>query len=58
MKRKDGKSEDSAYTCSDYRREMILISLKKQLASGNLTGEEKKALEKQVKELEAHTGLD
>lgn len=30
----------------------------KQLSSGNLTGEEKKALEERVKELEADMGLD
>ncbi len=58
MTRGNGKSGDSPYTCSDYRQEMILVALKKQLSSGDLTGEEKKALEERVKELEADMGLD
>lgn len=58
MTRENGKREDSPYTCGDYRQEMILVALKKQLSSGDLTGEEKKALEERVRELEADMGLD
>lgn len=58
MNGKNGKIPDHTYTCNDYREEMILVALKKQLASGDLTGEERQALEQRVKELEADMGLD
>ena len=49
---------DQPYTCSDFREEMILVALKKRLASENLTDEERDALEKRIKELESSIGLD
>lgn len=46
------------YTCADYRKEMTLVQLKKQLNRENLTKEEKAAIESQIQELEAAIGLD
>ena len=49
---------DQSYTCEDYREEMILVALKKQLTCTDLPDEEREALEKRVKELESDMGLD
>ena len=46
------------YTCNDYRQEMILAGLRKQLAESRLSESEKKRLETQIRELEAEMGLD
>ena len=46
------------YTCAEYRKEMILVHLKKQLNRKNLTQEEKADIDLQIKELEASLGLD
>lgn len=46
------------YTCSDYRAEMQLISLKNRLAHEDLNEEEKAALVREIRRLEAETGLD
>lgn len=45
------------YTCADYRQEMILAGLRKQLADPHLSDAEKKVLEDQVRRLEAEMGL-
>ena len=42
-----------AYTCADYRQEMMLVELKRQLTKASLTGEEKAAIRMRVRELEA-----
>jgi hypothetical protein len=46
------------YTCNDYRQEMMLAGLRKQLANANLDESEKKQLEEQIRQLEAEMGLD
>jgi hypothetical protein len=46
------------YTCSDYRHEMILAGLKRQLAQSNLSKEEKQDLKAQIRELESALGMD
>lgn len=46
------------YTCTDYRKEMMLAGLKKQLADPNLTAEQKQQLEIEIKRLETEIGLD
>lgn len=46
------------YTCSDYRQEMILAGLRRQLAQTDLTPEEKERLEEQVRRLETEMGMD
>lgn len=45
------------YTCQDYRREMMLAGLKKQLAAGGLSEAEKKRIEASIRELEEEIGL-
>lgn len=46
------------YTCNDYRQEMILVGLKKQLANPGLTEAEKARLQAQIREIEAEMDLD
>ena len=58
MNGENGKITDPSYTCRDFREEMILLALKRQLSSTDLTEEERSALEKRVKELESDMGLD
>jgi hypothetical protein len=40
-------------TCNDYRREMMLLGLKRRLAQDDLSEAEKQAIEVEVKKLEA-----
>ena len=47
----------SSYTCGDYRQEMVLLALKKRLAEGGLSPEEKRVMEKEVAELEKEMGM-
>ena len=47
-----------AYTCADYRAEMQLLSLKNRLAQKNLDDAEKAYLVREIRRLEADTGLD
>lgn len=46
------------YTCSDYRQEMILLSLKRRLAQAGLSENEKRRLEEQIRNLEADMGMN
>ena len=46
------------YTCNDYRQEMMLAGLRKQLADPGLSPSEKERLEKEIRRLEAEMGLD
>ncbi|WP_300668712.1 hypothetical protein [Desulfoluna sp.] len=46
------------YTCGDYREEMVLLGLRKHLAQGSLTSEEKTVIEKEIAELEKAMGMD
>lgn len=47
-----------AYTCNDYRQEMILNGLRKQLADSRLSDSERIRLEIQIQRLEKEMGLD
>jgi len=51
------KGGPARYTCFDYRREMMLVGLKKQLARGGLPEAEKIALERAISDLEEEIGL-
>lgn len=55
----DERSQDRAnrYTCFDYRREMMLAGLNKQLMRQDLSTAEKIALERAIGELEKEIGL-
>jgi hypothetical protein len=46
------------YTCNEYRQEMRLIGLKKQLTFGNLTESEKQQLATEIKRLEKEMEMD
>ncbi len=48
----------SNYTCNDYREEMILVGLQKQLAKPDLTPGEKETLLKEIAAVEKQMGLD
>ena len=48
---------DSNYTCQDYRREMILVGLKKQLVREDLSEAEKSRIERAISDLENEIGL-
>lgn len=46
------------YTCTDYRTEMILVSLKQRLKKEGLTEAEKKEIILQIEEIEAAMQFD
>jgi len=46
-----------AYTCQDYRQEMILLALQNKLHQPDLTEEEKHKLVEEISRLEATLGL-
>ena len=48
----------SNYTCNDYRAEMILLGLQKQLAAPGLTPEAKEELQKKIVVVEQEMGMD
>ena len=45
------------YTCTDYRKEMMLLSLKLRLQQENLTEKERAALIEEIRKLEQQMGL-
>ncbi len=51
-------SKKPKYTCYEYREEMMLLGLKKRLNSENLKEGEKKALLKEIEELEKKMGMN
>ena len=46
------------YTCTDYRQEMMLLGLKKRLQDPELTEEEKRGLEEEIRRLEKEINMD
>jgi hypothetical protein len=46
------------YTCCDYRLEMILLGLNRRLASETLTDDEREAIKKEIRRIEAQMGID
>lgn len=51
--KKDPDMPQSAYTCNDYRQEMILLSLTRRLEDEGLAEPEKEKLRRQIKKIEA-----
>lgn len=47
-----------AYTCSDYRAEMILMGLQRQLASKEIDEAQREKLRGQIKTLEKEMGIE
>jgi hypothetical protein len=50
--------QDTKYTCNDYREEMRLLGLKKQLNAKNLSPAEKQAIEAEILKLEKALQVD
>jgi hypothetical protein len=48
---------DTKYTCSDYRQEMILLGLRKQLSDERLTDEERQKVLDRIEQLEETMGM-
>jgi hypothetical protein len=46
------------YTCTEYRQEMILLGLKRQLADPGLDADEKKRLEEQIRKIEKEMDMN
>ena len=46
------------YTCNDYRQEMMLAGLRKQLNDPRLSETDKEALKEQIHRLEVEMGLE
>lgn len=46
------------YTCADYRQEMVLLGLKRQLADAGLDEDEKRRLQEQIRKLEEEMGMN
>jgi len=53
----DPATPKSACTCSDYRQEMILLSLSRRLADAELPESEKELLRRQIKKIEADLSM-
>ncbi|KJS28409.1 MAG: hypothetical protein VR64_24700 [Desulfatitalea sp. BRH_c12] len=51
------KKDMKQYTCTDYRQEMILLSLQRRLADPTLDEHEKQHLQEQIRKLEADMGM-
>jgi hypothetical protein len=54
---KKSKPSTLTYTCTDYREEMILLGLRKQLENQGLTKEERQQIEKEILRLEKIIGF-
>jgi hypothetical protein len=54
----ESKTGTQTYTCNEYREEMILLGLQRQLAAPDLSLEKKEALLKEISRVEALMGLD
>lgn len=51
-------SDDSRYTCRQYREEMILLGLRKRLNVPELSDRERQTIEKEIRRLEAQMGME
>jgi hypothetical protein len=51
------KSPATPYTCSDYRAEMILLSLERRLNQPDLAEKEKKEIEAEIEKIKAEMGM-
>ena len=46
------------YTCADYRREMVLLGLKRRLHMHNLSKTQRRSLLAEIRELESELQMD
>jgi len=54
---KDEKTFKKQYTCTDYRAEMILLSLNRRLSEAR-SDEEKAAIKAEIESIEKEMGMD
>ena len=52
------KDKKPRYTCADYRKEMILVSLKRRINKGSLSDEERDKLLSEIRRLESEMNMD
>jgi hypothetical protein len=50
-------SKPKRYTCADYRKEMILLGLRRRLKDKGLTAEERDRLMAEIQALESQMGM-
>ena len=50
--------KQGAYTCQDYRSEMLLLGLTRRLQAGGLDSREAEELRRQIAALEVEMGMD
>jgi len=58
MRMEESKTGAQTYTCNEYREEMILLGLQRQLAAADLSPEEKEVLLTEIARVETLMGLD
>ena len=46
------------YTCADYRKEMILLGLRRRLHDKDITAEERDRIMTEIRELESDMGME
>jgi hypothetical protein len=51
-------SSNRRYTCREYREEMTLLGLKQRLKNVDLTEEERRRIEEDIRRLEIEIGMD
>lgn len=49
---------EGQYTCTDYRQEMILLGLRRQLSDPQLSDAQREEIAKKIQELECQMGMD
>ena len=52
------KDKKRRYTCADYRKEMILLSLKQRINTCSLSDEERQKLLSEIRRLESEMNMD
>ncbi|MCF8110207.1 MAG: hypothetical protein K9J85_01835 [Desulfobacteraceae bacterium] len=58
MAEKENTGPAHTHTCSDYRAEMILLSLKRRLAQQDLSDSERRAVKGKIRRMKAEMGMD
>jgi len=57
MTTQPANTNNSRYTCTEYREEMILAGLQRSLQRSGLSAEERKRIEQEIRALEKAMGL-
>jgi hypothetical protein len=51
-------NEQSQYTCQDYRQEMVLVGLRRQLEKEDLSEPQRQEILQEIKRMEKSMGMD